>query len=404
MSLLAGIRVVEVASMILVPSAAAVMADFGADVVKVEPPEGDQNRYLNEAPALPDSDIQYTYFMDNRGKKGIVLDLKQPDGLAILHRLVEGADVFLTNYRPPALARLRLRYEDLTPINPRLVYAAATGFGERGPEADKPAYDTVVYWSRSGIETNLMTPEGALGQIPPGSGDHPSGMALFGAVMMALFARERTGRGSKVGTSLLANGAWANSAMLQAHLCGATFHPKVPRARALGFSGLYYRTRDGRALKFSFVNPAKLWPLFCRAVERPDLVTDGRFAEAGPRRTNAAALIALLDEIIGEQDAAHWKARFEACDIPFAIVPTYAEIGSDAQMIANGMLPEIEHERHGRLRIVDSPITVAGVDKRPRHAAPDLGQDTEDVLATLGYSKEEIARFLERSVAVQARG
>src|SRR5207237_10284891 len=125
----------------------AVMADFGADVVKVEPPEGDQNRYLNEAPALPDSDIQYTYFMDNRGKKGIVLDLKQPDGLAILHRLVEGSDVFLTNYRPLALARLRLRYEDLTPINPRLVYAAATGFGERGPEADKPAYDTVVYWS-----------------------------------------------------------------------------------------------------------------------------------------------------------------------------------------------------------------------------------------------------------------
>jgi crotonobetainyl-CoA:carnitine CoA-transferase CaiB-like acyl-CoA transferase len=168
------------------------MADFGAEVIKVEPPEGDENRRMHELPGLPDSDIPYSFLLDNRSKQAIALDLKDPDGLAVLHRLVAGADVFLTNFRAAARRRLRITYEDLAALNPRLVYASASGFGDAGPEADKPAYDTVVYWARSGLESSLMSADGALGRIPPGSGDHPSGVALFGAVMLALFARERT--------------------------------------------------------------------------------------------------------------------------------------------------------------------------------------------------------------------
>jgi crotonobetainyl-CoA:carnitine CoA-transferase CaiB-like acyl-CoA transferase len=396
--MLDGIRVVEVASMILVPAAGAVMADFGADVVKVEAPEGDQNRYLHELPALPDSDIPYSFLMDNRGKRGIVLDLKTADGIAVVHRLLADADVFLTNYRAAALQRLSLRYEDLAPLNGRLVYASGTGFGELGPEAGKPAYDTVVYWSRSGIETSLLTPDGALGQIPAGSGDHPSAMSLFGAVMLALFARERTGRGAHVTTSLLANGVWANAALIQAQLCGATFHPKVPRERGQALS-VYYRTGDGRALKFSFVNPAKLWPRLCGALDRPDLVADARFAEAAPRRANAAALMAILEPIIAKHDAAYWKGRLEAYDLPFAILPTYAEIACDEQMRANGLLPALDHPRFGPLRTVDSPITVAGIDKRRPRPAPELGQHTAEVLAELGYSKDEVADFIARGIA-----
>ena len=209
--LLQGIRVVEAASMVLVPSAAAMLADFGAEVIKVEPPEGDYNRKMHELPTLPQSEAPYCFLVDGRSKQSIVLDLKSTDGVAILHKLVSTTDVFLTNYRAPALARLRLRWDDLAPLNPRLVYASASAFGESGPEADKPGYDTVVYWARSGLESSLLTPEGTLGQLAGGAGDHPTALALFGAVALALFARERSGRGLKVGTSLLAAGAWANS-------------------------------------------------------------------------------------------------------------------------------------------------------------------------------------------------
>ena len=392
--LLAGIRVVEAASMVLVPSAAAMLADFGAEVIKVEPPEGDYNRRMHELPTLPASATPYCFLMDNRSKRGVALDLKDLDGVAVLHRLAGSADVFLTNFRPAALEKLKLRWEDLAPLNPRLVYASASGFGEAGPEAEKPGYDTVVYWSRSGLETSLLTPEGTLGQLAGGAGDHPTALALF--------ARERTGRGLKVGTSLLAAGAWANSWNIQAQLCGATFPPKLPRERARSFGAVYYRTRDGRMLKLALVNPEKLWPRFCRVVGRHEFVTDPRFAEPARRRAHVQELIATLDVIFASEDAAHWRARLEAHDIPFAILPTYAEIASDPQLRANGLLPEFEHPRFGRLATVDSPISVAGVPKTPPAAAPELGEHTREVLRTLAYSEAQIQQLIERGVAIQA--
>ena len=398
--LLQGIRVVEAASMVLVPSAAAILADFGAEVVKVEPPEGDYNRKMHELPTLPQSETPYCFLVDSRSKRSIVLDAKSADGVAILHKLVSTSDVFLTNYRSPALERLRLRWDDLAPLNPRLVYASASAFGEAGPEADKPGYDTVVYWARSGLESSLLTPEGTLGQLAGGAGDHPTALALFGAVALALFARERTGRGLKVGTSLLAAGAWANSWNIQAQLCGATFPPKLPRSQARTF-GVYYRTRDSRMLKFALVNPEKLWAPFCHAVGRPDLVNDPRFAEAGARRAHVQELIAILDQIFATEDAAHWKARLEAHDIPFAVLPTYDEVARDPQMRANGMLVDFDHPRLGRLVTVDSPISVAGVPKAPPRAAPDLGAHTREVLGGLGYTERQIRDFLARGVAVQ---
>jgi formyl-CoA transferase len=228
-------------------------------------------------------------------------------------------------------------------------------------------------------------------------------VALFGAVVLALYARERTGHGLKVSTSLLASGLWANATTLQAQLCGATFHPKWTRETAPSFGTVYYRTRDGRALKFSLVNPVKLWPQFCRAVGQPALERDPRFATQEARREHAQELIALLDGIFAERDAAEWLKRLEAEDLPFAMLPTYPEIARDPQAAANGMFVELEHPRFGRLQTVDSPITVTGETKVPPRAAPELGEHTEAVLTELGYSREAIAGLLDRGIAFQRR-
>lgn len=390
---LRGLRVVEAASMILVPAAAAMLADFGADVVKVEPLEGDQNRVLHQLPALPDSPVPYSFLVDNRSKRAIAVDLKTQEGRAILDRLLAAADVFMTNYRPLALARLRLRYEDLAPEHPRLIYATGSGFGDTGPEADKPAYDTVVYWSRSGIEGALLPVDGWLAPIPAGSGDHPSATALFGAVMLALFDRARTGRGIRVSTSLLANGLWANATTLQAQLCGATFHPKRRREDSPSPGSVYYRTRDGRVLKLALVNPPKDWPSFLRALDRPDLLADPRLATPDARRQHARELIALLESVLAEADAEDWRKRLEAHDVPFAILPSYPEIVADPQALAIGSFPEMTHPRWGRMRTVDSPITLPDMEKTPPRPAPEPGADTTAVLRELGYTDPEIARL-----------
>jgi crotonobetainyl-CoA:carnitine CoA-transferase CaiB-like acyl-CoA transferase len=389
---LEGIHVVEAASMVLVPSAAAMLADFGADVVKVEPLDGDQNRRLHELPGMPTSDIPYAFLVDNRGKRAIAVDLKNPDGRAVLDRLLARADVFMTNFRPSALARLRLRHEDLADAHPRLVYATATGFGDTGAEADKPAYDTVVYWSRSGIEGTMFPVDGWLGPIPAGAGDHPSGTALFGAVMLALFARERTGRGTRVTTSLLANGVWANATTLQAQLTGAVFHGKRRREDSETFAAVYYRTRDGRVLKLALVNPAKDWPAFCRAVGHPEWPDDARFATPDALRANAQALIRLLDARFAEADAAEWARRFETHDVPFALLPTYPEIAADPQIEAAGMFRPLADTP---LRVVDNPI---GMSKVPARGAPGIGAHTREVLAELGYATDAIADLIARRV------
>ena len=387
--------------MVLVPSAAAMLADFGADVVKVEPLDGDQNRHLHELPGMPTSEIPYSFLVDNRGKRGIAVDLKTAEGRAVLDRLLARADVFMTNYRPAALARLRLRYEDLAPAHPRLVYASASGFGDTGPEADKPAYDTVVYWSRSGIEGTMFPVDGWLGPIPAGAGDHPSGTALFGAVMLALFTRERTGRGTRVSTSLLANGVWANATTLQAQLSGAVFHGKRRREEAESFGAVYYRTRDRRVLKFALVNPEKDWPRFCRAVGHPEWPGDARFTTPGARRAHAQEMIALLDASFAEADADEWRKRFETHDVPFALLPTYPEIAADPQIEAEGMFRTLEHPTRGPLKVVDNPIHVAEGAKVPMRPAPEIGTHTREVLAELAYAPDEIADLLARGIVRQ---
>lgn len=399
---LAGIRVVEVGTMVFAPSACAILADFGADVIKVEPPgQGDLNRHYHTLPGLPVSDLPYTFQADNRNKKSVAIDLKTAAGYEVLRRLVTRADVFATNYRLSALSRLKLTYDDLAPIQPRLIYALGTAFGEEGTERDKPGYDAVTYWSRSAIESQVFPVDGWLGPFPYGSGDHPSGMALFGAILLGLYQRQESGRGCKVSTSLLANGAWANATMLQAQLAGAALADKRPRARAYNFASLHYKTADGRFLRMSILNVERDWPRLCTAIGRPELTSDPRFADPANRARHMELLIPIIDEAFLKHDAERWRRALTEHDIAHSVMPTYPEVASDPQMHVNQVIVPLEHPRLGTIATINSPIQINGCEKKRPTAAPELGEHTCQILGELGYSPAEIEQLFVTGVAEQ---
>src|SRR6185436_14456713 len=278
--------------------------------------------------------------------------LKAPEARAILRRLIEGADVFLTNHRPKSLEGLGLGWPELQAINPRLVYAHGTGFGDAGAEIDKPGYDTVCYWARSGLEANMFPLEGWLGSFGYGSGDHPTGMALLSAVMMALFARERSGRGTRVSCSLLASGAWSNAVMLQAKLLGAQFLERRPREDARSFTSVYYRAGDKRLFKMAVVDTRRDWPKVCRAIGRPELAGDPRYATLEDRLKEGRMreLIQLCDGIFAGQPMSYWQRALEAADVPYSVVANFDDVVADKQMAANGVFIDIDDPVLGRVR------------------------------------------------------
>jgi crotonobetainyl-CoA:carnitine CoA-transferase CaiB-like acyl-CoA transferase len=400
--LLSGIRVVEAANMVYVPCVGAVMADFGAEVIKVEPPGGgDIHRYGHQLPGMPVSEIPYAFQMDNRNKKSVVLDLRTEPGKEAMLKLLRRADVFLTNYRRGALKRLNMTYDDLRPLNPRLIYAYGSGYGEIGPEADKPGYDSVCYWSRSGIESTVFPLNDWLGPLPYGSGDHPSGMMLMNAVLLALLAREKTGLGTKVSNSLIGCGVYANSVTIQAQLCNAQFNPKVPRENSYNFTYIYYLPKDKRVFKLNIQDHEKLWVPFCQAIGRPELAIDPRFATIPVRVQHMSELIKIIDEVIAQQDAGYWFQQFVEYDIPHTALPTYEEIANDPQLAATGVFVDVDHPRFGKFRTVDSPMKVEGYEKVKPGPSPELGEHTREVLAAIGYSEKQIREMLDKGAATQ---
>jgi crotonobetainyl-CoA:carnitine CoA-transferase CaiB-like acyl-CoA transferase len=399
--LLSGIRVVEAASMVMVPAVGAALADYGAEVVKLEPLEGDLNRRGHLLPGMPLHAAEYCFLADNRGKRSLAIDLKAPEARAILHRLVAGADIFLTNHRPKSLAGLGLSWPELQALNPRLIYAHGTGFGDEGEEINKPGFDTVCYWSRSGLEANLFPIDGWPGHVGYGAGDHPAGLALFSSVLLALFARERSGRGTRVTTSLLASGAYANSVMIQAKLLGAQFQERRPREDARSFTSVYYRAADKRVFKMAIVSTERDWPRVCRAIGRPELATNPRYATLADRLEEGRMreLIALCDGIFAAQPMAYWMHALDEADVPYSVVANYDDVVNDPQMAANGVFMEMDDPVFGRVKSVDTPMRVEGHAKVKRKSAPRLGEHTREVLAQLGFASEEIKTLLSRKIA-----
>jgi len=392
MSILEGIRVLDVASYLAAPVAGTMLADFGAEVVKVEAPGGDPYRRLNENPGMPEADVDFHWQVTNRNKRGIVLNLQTEAGRKVLYRLIERTDILITNFTRPAREKLGLTYEDVAPLNERLIYASLTAYGERGPESAKTGFDSTAYWARSGL-MHMVKPEPAA--VParslPGQGDHPTGVALFGAIALGLLHRERTGKGTKVHSSLIANGVWSNAYFTQSILSGGNAPMRPRRDEMPNALTNHYQCSDQHWFILSIVNQDREWPALVRALERPDLEHDPRFASRAARGENVRALNQLLDEIFATRPWPEWRQRLDTHRITFGTVGTIEDIPDDEQMLASGAIKVTGDPGIGAPYVVDTPLWVDGTQKVPARAAPALGADNDAVLAEAGFSETEVA-------------
>src|SRR5437588_4553520 len=307
-NIFSGLKVVDFASFIAGPSAAVILSDFGAEVIKVEPPSGDMWRIGHKIPPQPAAKDAYPFHLANRNKGGMTLDLKSTSAQQVLERLVKWADVFIVNTPHPARKKLKLEYDDVAQWNPRLIYADLTGFGEKGPDANLPGFDITSYWARSGLLS--MTRDAGEPPTWPvaGSGDNETAVGLYSAIVTALYRRERTGKGSYVTTSLLAEGVWSASVFVQAALCGASFYGLHDRTHPANAALNTYRSSDGTW--FVLVATPDKVPAVLRAMGREDILTDPRFSDPAKLAQNRSQLRAMLDESFGSQPIWNWYEAF----------------------------------------------------------------------------------------------
>ena len=391
----AGLKVVEVASWIAAPVSATILGDLGADVIKIEPPgEGDPYRGLPESPAFEDVGVNYTWIMAARGKRSVTLNLKTAAGLEILRRLVGGCDVYITNQPLPVRQRFGLTYDELAPLNPRMIYASLTGFGEVGPECNRSAFDQVAYWARSGLLDLVRAPGAPPAQGLPGMGDHPTGVSLYAAILTALYRRERTGQGGLVHTSLHANGFWSNGCLGQAALAGVKFAERrqvAPDAdRPQLATHVLYEAQDGRYVQLNMVRSEEQVEALFRILGLNHLLQEPRFATPDDRFENGAALAAEMRAVFSTRPAAEWFAVLHAEDIPASPVAQAEEMCVDEQAIANEVLLEANVAEVGMPYVINHPVRLGGVRGRGAARPPDVGEHCDEVLAELGYSPSEI--------------
>ncbi|HEX4018920.1 MAG TPA: CoA transferase [Frankiaceae bacterium] len=390
-----GVRVIELAQWVFVPVAGAMLADWGADVIKVEHPDGDGYRQL-VIPGSGTSTVNYSMEMANRNKRSVAINLKSPDGRAALLRLLESADVFLTNFLPSVLERLGLGADEIRALNPRLIYARGHGYGTRGPDADTPAYDSTAFWARGAIEETLA-PLGLPEPLPQRGavGDRYAATHLAFGIAGALFRRDRTGEGCTVDVSLLSTALWMISSDVLASLQGAFRQsPELGRPRVTLPNPLAanYRCGDGRWLTMCCLQPDKYWADVCAILERPDLLADARFIDMKSRAEHSGVLVAELEATFARRPMDGWRRELDDARIPWAPFQTVDELVDDPQIIANGYIGTVEREGAEPFPL---PAGVVQFDEKSAalHAAPGLGEHTDEVLMSLGYSWDEVVEL-----------
>jgi crotonobetainyl-CoA:carnitine CoA-transferase CaiB-like acyl-CoA transferase len=392
-----GVRVVEVAQFTYVPAAGAVLADWGAEVIKIEHAEtGDAQRGFGYLGAVA-AGGSFAPLMEhpNRGKRSVGLALEKADALEVLYEIVRRSDVFVTNFLPDARTRLKIDVDDIRAVNPKIIYVRGTALGARGAEAHKGGYDAPTYWCRGGSAAGISAPElgGMLGMPGPAYGDTIGGMTIAGGISAALFARERTGEGSVVDVSLLSVGAWANALAIDLSLVSG--EPWAPTLPASGQAAIRnplvgtFRTSDGRYLNLNMMQPGRYWRDFCKHLERPDLVDNPLFDTTEKLMDNAAAGAQIIADELARRTFADWVKRFDTLEGQWAPVQNSVEVGQDAQLRANGFIAEVvDVDGHVR-ELVTAPVQFDEAPAQLRRG-PQFAEHTDEVLLELGLSQERI--------------
>jgi crotonobetainyl-CoA:carnitine CoA-transferase CaiB-like acyl-CoA transferase len=397
--LFSGLKVIDCATVIAAPAAAMMLADYGADVIKIEQPgEGDMLRMLGDIPTTPYADSDWFWQLDGRNKRGVALDLKQPAGMEILRKLVAGCDVFITNQPYSVRESLGITYKDLKLLNPGMIYASLTAYGEKGPERQRKGFDQLAYWARSGLMELMREPGTRPTQGLPGMGDHPTGVALYAGIVTALLNRERCGEGSLVETSLLANGLWSAAGIAQGVMAGGD----MPLYRSLNESQPAmmrpYETQDGRWLQFNMIRNEDLQSLLFVALDAPEILADPRFSSQELMFENRELLGLELQKIIEQKAAKYWLKIFESFELPINLVALVEESKNDPQVLQNQMVVAPKDDRIKTPLIIEHPIQISNVEKVGPTCAPGLGEHTDEVLADLGYTVEGVTRLRESGV------
>jgi crotonobetainyl-CoA:carnitine CoA-transferase CaiB-like acyl-CoA transferase len=400
MRILDGIRLIEVADWGFVPSAATVLGDWGADVIKVEHPvRGDPIRGLITSGIVPGAKgVNFFTEQLGRNKRSVGIDLLTEAGREILYKMVKTADIFLTNYLPEARRKLKITYEDLQPVNPKLIYAKGHGQGQKGPDANRGGYDAASFWARGGVADRLTTPGQPLVGQRPAFGDFIGGMFIAGGIAGALFHRQRTGEGIEVDVSLLGNAVWIMSPDIVASMA---YGFELPQSGLMGVPNPLvntYWSKDGKGIVLMMLQGDRFWPIFCRTIRSDDLLDDPRFNPPEQRQQHGTELVELLKEMFVTKSRAEWAELLNASECIWAPLQSPAEVVEDRQVKANGYIQEFEHPSFGPFRVAASPIQFGGEPPEVRSAAPDIGAHTEEVLLDLGYDWEALGKLKESGI------
>ena len=386
------ITVVEIANWVAAPSCGALMADLGADVIKVEPLGGDgmRGKLRQPSPANGMEHADVPFQLDNRGKRSLAVDLANPEGSALVRDLVARADVVITNLLPGRLGRYGLAPDQLRADHPALVYALVTGFGSVGPDADRSAFDLTAFFGRGGVMSLVGEPGDPPHAFRPGQGDHATGLALLSAVLAALRVRDRTGEGQVVETALMRTAAWTIGCDVSAALVDRTQPNRRGRAEPFSPLNTRFRCGDGVWVNLS-TNDQRLWGRFCAAIDRPDLAEDERFATPVDRFRNGPEVMAILDAELARHPYEHWAPRLDASGVVWARVTELPELVDDPQARATGMFAEVVDPDAGPFETLSAPFTLSASEVAVRGPAPRVGQHTADVLASMGLDPARIA-------------